>query len=59
MLGIINKMFIVLLTSIVHASNHTKCVLVSNQNARFNLPLLIFILTNTVKNFTTIHLRLN
>ena len=31
MFGIIKKMFIVLLTSIVNASNHTKCVLLNNQ----------------------------
>ena len=31
MLGIIKKMFIVLLTSIVNVSNHTNCVLLKNQ----------------------------
>ena len=31
MLGVIKKMLIVLLTSIVNASNHTKCVFLSNQ----------------------------
>ena len=31
MFGIIFKMFIVLLTSLVNASNHTKCVILSNQ----------------------------
>ena len=31
MLGIIKKMFIVLLTSIVNVSNHTKCISLSNQ----------------------------
>ena len=31
MLGIIKKIFIVLLSSIVNASNHTKCVSLSNQ----------------------------
>ena len=31
MLGIIKKMFIVLLASIVNASNHKKCVSLSNQ----------------------------
>ena len=54
-----------LLINIVNASNHTKCVSLNNQrcvmlsNQRFNLPLLIYILMNTVKNFTTIHLLLN
>ena len=59
MFGIIKRMFIVLLASIVNASNHTKCVSLIIKNARFNLLLLIYILMNTVKNFTTIHLRLN
>ena len=31
MFGIIKNMFIVLLTSIVHVSSHTKCVSISNQ----------------------------
>ena len=40
MLWIIKKMFIVLLSSIVNASNHTKCVLLSNQKCK-NQPTLI------------------
>ena len=32
MFGIIKKRFIVLLTNIVNASNHAKCVSLSNQN---------------------------
>ena len=39
MLGIIKKMFIVLLT-IQNASNHTKCVLLSNQRCEIQ-PTLI------------------
>ena len=31
MFGIIKKMFIVLLASIVNASNHTKCMSLSNE----------------------------
>ena len=31
MFGIIKKIFVVLLTSIVSVYNHTKCVLLSNQ----------------------------
>ena len=31
MFGLIKKMFFIILTSIVSASNHTKCVLLSNQ----------------------------
>ena len=40
MCGIIKKMFIVLLTSIVNASNHTKCVILSNQKCEIQ-PTLI------------------
>ena len=40
MLGIIFKMFIVLLSSIVNTSNHTKCVFLSNQK-RMIQPTLI------------------
>ena len=59
MFGLYKKIFIGLLTGLVNGSNHTKCVSLMNQNVRFNLPLLIHILINTLKNFTTIHLRLN
>ena len=58
MFELIKKTFIALLTSLVNGANHTKCVSLSNQNARFNLPILTFILKNTVKSFTTIYLRL-
>ena len=51
------KMFIVLLINVVHASNHTKCVSLSNEKCE--ILLLIYILMNTVKYYTTIHLRLN
>ena len=61
MLGIIKNMVIVVLTSTVSASNHTKCVSLSNQKCMIqptvNL-LLIYILMNTVKNFTIIHFQL-
>ena len=40
MFGIIKKMFIVLLTSIVNASNNTKCVFLSNQKCKIQ-PTLI------------------
>ena len=52
-------MFIVLLSSIANASNQTNCVLLSNQNVLFNLPLFIYILMNAVKNFTIIPSELN
>ena len=53
------KMFIILLTNIVNASNHTKCISLSNKNVNFKLLLLIYIIMNIVKNYTTIHMLLN
>ena len=41
MLGFIKKMFIVLLSSIVNACDHTKCILLSNQNDSVIQPTLI------------------
>ena len=52
------QMFIVLLTSLVNASNHTKCVSLSNEKCEIQRTLLIYIQMATVKNYTTIHLRL-
>ena len=52
-------MFIVLLSNIVNASNNTKCELLSNKKCEIQPTLLIYIMMNTVKNFTTIHLGLN
>ena len=43
--GIIKKVFIVLLTSIVNASNHTKRVLLSNQKC-VNQPTFINLYPN-------------
>ena len=40
MFGIIKRMFIVLLTSIINASNHTKYVLLSNQKCEIQ-PTLV------------------
>ena len=59
MFGSIKKMFIVLLSSIVNASNHTKYVSFVIKNVKFKLPLLIYILMNTAKNFTTIDFQAN
>ena len=57
MFGIIKKMFIVVLSKI---SNHTKCVLLNKQKCEIQPTLiLIYILMNTVKNFTTTLFRLN
>ena len=47
------------LTSLVNTCSRTKCVFLSNNNAKFNLLLLIYILMSKEKNYTTIHLRLN
>ena len=58
MFGVIKKMFIMLLTSLVNASSDTKYVSLSNQKCKVNLVLLIYILMNTVKNYTTIHYQL-
>ena len=57
MFGIKKKMFIGLLTSIVSASNHKKCVYLSNQKCKIQPTLINLILMNTIKNYTTIHLR--
>ena len=56
MFRIIKKIFIVLLTNLLNASNmHPEVI----ENARFNLLLLIYILTNKFRNYTIIHLRLS
>ena len=49
MFGIIKKILIGLLSSIVNASNHTKCVSLSNQKCMIQPTLLIYTLMNTVK----------
>ena len=49
MFGIIQKMFIVLLTNMVNGSSHTKCKLLNNQKCMMNRLLLIYIPVNTVK----------
>ena len=48
-----------LLTGIVSASKHRKCMLVSNQKCMTQPTLINVHLNDTVKNFTTTHLRLN
>ena len=40
MFGIIKKMFNVLLTNIVNASNHTKCVSLSNHKCQIQTTLI-------------------
>ena len=58
MFGLIKRIFVGLLTDIVNASNHAKCVPLSNQKCVFQPILLFYILINTVRNFTAINLRL-
>ena len=41
-------MFIGLLTSVVNASNHAKCVSLNNQQCMIQTTLLIYILINTL-----------
>ena len=48
MFGIIKKMFIVLLTRIVNASDDTKCVFLSNQKCKIQ-PTLINLHPNQYK----------
>ena len=59
MFGLIKKIFIGLLTGIVSASNHTKCVSLNNQICMTQPTLVDLHLHNTVKNFTNIYLWLN
>ena len=62
MFQIVKKMFTVLLSSLINASKHAKCVLLSYKKCKIHATLInlhLYILMNTVKNFTTIYLRLN
>ena len=59
MFGLTKKILIGLLTGLVNGSKNIKCVSLSYQKCIINPLLLIYILMNIVKNFTTIHLRLN
>ena len=45
MFGLITKTFVVVLSNIVNASNHTRCVLLSNQKYKIQ-PILINLHTN-------------
>ena len=59
MLGLIQKMFMVLLSNIINASKHTKCVSLSTQKCEIQ-PFLTNLHPNqTVKNFITIDFQLN
>ena len=58
MFVLIKKIFIGLLTGLVNRSNHTKCILLSNQKFIIKLTL-INLHPNECKNFNIIHLWLN
>ena len=58
MFGLIKKIFMGLLTGIVSASSHAKCVLLSNQKCMIKHTLINFHCNGTVKNLTIIHLQL-
>ena len=53
------KILIELLTGLVNGSNHTNSMLLSKKKCMTQPTLINYILMNTVKNFTTMHLRLN
>ena len=60
MFGIIKTMFVVLLfTGLGNGSNHTKCVLLTNQKCMTQPTLINLHRNDAVKNFTAIHLQLN
>ena len=54
MFGLTKKVFIGLLTGIVSAFNHTKCLSLSNQKCMTQPTLINLHSNNTAKNFTTI-----
>ena len=60
MRGLIEKIFIGLLISIVNISNHTKSISLSNQKFTTQPTLinLTYILMNTLKDYIAIHLQL-
>ena len=59
MFGLIKSILIGLLTEIVSASNHTKCMSLNNQKCMIHPTFTNLHPMNTVQNFTTIHLWLN
>ena len=58
MFDFIKQIFIGLLTGLVNASNHTKCVSLSNQKCMNQPTIINYILMNTLKYCITIHLQL-
>ena len=51
-------MSVVLLTSMVNASNHTKCISLSNQQCTIQPTLINLHQTNILEDSVTIHLQL-
>ena len=49
MFGLLKKCFVNLLTSIVSASDHTRCALLNNQKCMTHLLLLIYVLMSIGK----------
>ena len=59
MFGLMEKIFIGLLISLVNVYNHTKCVSLSNHKCMTQSTLINLHPNEYSQNFTTIHLRLN
>ena len=59
MFWLIKKTFIGLLTFLGNGSNYTKCLTLINQKCIAQSTLINYILTNTAKIFTTLHLQID
>ena len=59
MFGLIKKMFMGLLISIVNATNHTKCISLSNQKCEIQPTFINTLPKEYSQNFTTIYFQLN
>ena len=59
MFGLIKKMFIGVLISIVNVSNHTECMSLSSQKCMTQHTLINLYPYEQIKNFLTIHMWLN
>ena len=59
MFELIKKIFIGFRNGLVNGSNHTKCILLSNQKCMTQPSLINLHSNDYTKSFSTIHLRLN
>ena len=59
MFELIKKIFIGFRNGLVNGSNHTKCILLSNQKCMTRHSLINLHPNDYTKSFSTIHLRLN